>query len=46
MMPELADDLLCGGEGTRKSSKPGLSIAATPLCKLVFSPCVTICHGV
>jgi hypothetical protein len=28
-MPELAYDLLCGGEAARKSSQPGLSIEAT-----------------
>jgi len=36
-MPELAYDLLCGGEAARKSSQPGISIEAT--ARLSFPTC-------
>jgi hypothetical protein len=39
MMPELAYDLLCGGEAARKSSQPGLSIEATVVQGCLFPTC-------
>jgi len=38
-MPELAYDLLCGGEAARKSNQPGLSIVVAVVQACLFPTC-------